>query len=1070
MKLPFRIGLREKIAVLVTVLVTAVGLILPSQLFELTRGIVEEHGIVDLREQGMLRAWELVGRVGTLVEDVRRVSRDDRWVEQMIREGLGRDWSTHLQSPVRGDPAEYVRLEIVEEDKLVVATGYEPESPPAAAGSSVPVWRAGLLAAIRAGRKPGKVWLSPIHHAVLAKGQAPRPVVWAGAVCGAAEAGRVVLVLLDLELILGRNRTDPRHLYFLAHEDAGASSDASELHFAVHPDTALVLRDAPLADDRVFQPNSGIWEALATSKPAIEASDDAVRPIRQRLEGLKVADDYHFVEGTPDDRLRALLAAVATKTAADKQAAQKLRDFLYGFRTEMGNDTRAFLPRNAITQVRVLSCGGATIDHVLAEFPTRLAGFLREFFAKDPPAGLYQPGEKAGIHWGKPVRCKTCDAWMFHVRLRGDSNEHAYRLAYVAFHEELGYATSEEFRSLRGRALIFGLLAGALSFLIALWFVRPLDRITRTARSAADSAALRERMQEKINEVREALPVKRQDEVGDIARGLEKLLRELLNGHERLRQAKLDLDLQVAEQTRELREKNAQLEQLASDKDTFLGNVSHELRQPLNALFGFTQLLEFSDLAPEQRQDLGKIRKEAQHLLDLINDILDYQKIIMEGLDLEPEAIPLHEFLHDLRESMTSTAERRNNRLVVDCDGCPQEIRNDRKRLRQVLTNLLGNACKFTRDGVVTLRARPGRLGDRDWMLFEVIDTGRGMKPEEMARLFTKFAKLSSKEGNTSGTGLGLVISKGLCELMGGDITVESQFGKGSVFTVRVPAEVGDEEIPTYHAPRDMPAAIAPAPPPTTGPLVLVIDDDASVCELVERFLGEAGMRTVAAADGISGLAMARKLRPDVITLDAVMPEMDGWEVLSTLKSDPATADIPVVMVSFLEQRERGFALGAADYVVKPIDWPRLATVVERHLDGRRGSAILIVDDDEAAREIFRRSLEQRGWEVWEADHGRAALDIMATRLPGMILLDLMMPVMDGFEFIGEFGRHPEWQGIPVVVVTARDPSLEEKRRLEGSVVRILQKGSYGQDRLLEEIKMQVELQLRPPGTAAPTT
>jgi signal transduction histidine kinase/DNA-binding response OmpR family regulator len=1068
MKHGFRIGMREKVAALVTVLVTLVGLLLPGHLFRSSRAIVEEHEIVDLRDEGVLRAWELVGRVDLLVDDVRGLARDADWVAR--RAGGGADWTDGLRLPLHGDPDDYVRVELVAADgATAVVAGDAPVAAGGAGGPADP--RAALLAEVQADGAAGEVYLSPIHHAVIAPAAQPRPVIWAAARSTAVDDGPIVLVLLDLELILGTNRADPRHLYLLAREESAGGDGPPALRFVVHPDSLLERRAAPIADDTLFPPAAGLVQALRDSKPNVSDTRTAVQGIADRLGGVPLAADYYFVEGTPDARLRALIDRQTRKMGGDKQLAKQIRESLQQFSREMGANSRINLPQNAVSQVRVLAESRAAAERIMAEYPSRLAALLRQSLGDDPPPGLYQEGERPAINWGEPVHCRMCDIWLAHLRLRGQGNEHAYRLAYAAFREELNYAITEEFGGLRLRALLFGLLAGLLSFLLALWFIRPLDRITRTAGSAAESAALHERMQEKINEVRESLPVRRGDEVGDIARALERLLREALNGHERLRQAKVDLDRQVAEQTQELREKNAQLEQLARDKDAFLGNVSHELRQPLNALFGFTQLLELSDLDDGQRQDLGKIRKEAQHLLDLINDILDYQKIIMEGLELEPDPIALGEFLDGLRDSMAAAAERGNNRLVVACEDCPERIRNDPKRLRQVLVNLLSNACKFTRDGVITLRVRPQRKDGRDWIMLDVADTGRGMKPAELARLFTKFAKLSSKEGNPGGTGLGLVISKGLCELMGGSITVTSEFGQGTTFTVRVPALVGAEQEPPEPA----------APPAATGaagqprhrrerPLVLVVDDDDAVCELISRFLGGAGMDTLTAVDGATALALAAGHLPDVITLDAVMPEMDGWDVLSALKSAEETARIPVVMVSFLEQHERGYALGAADYVVKPIDWHRLAEVIERHLDGHRDAAILVVDDDDTTREIFRRTLEGAGWQVREAADGREALAALAERLPSMILLDLMMPVMDGFEFIEEYRLHPEWHAIPVVVVTARDPSAEEKQRLEGSVVRILHKGASHQQSLLEQIKAQVELQLRPPGPPSGAT
>jgi signal transduction histidine kinase/DNA-binding response OmpR family regulator len=1062
--------MREKVAALVTVLVIIVGLVLPGHLFEASRHLVEEHEIVDLRDEAALRAWELVGRVDMLVEDVRGMSRDLEWLERIATVGTSGEWTEGLQPGVRGEIEHYVRFELLGEGGRMVAEAGQVPSP-SSGTEDAPDWRADLMAAIQVSGEAGKVFLSPIHHAVMEGDDHPKPVIWGGALSTSATGDRVVLVLLDLEQTVGTNRTDPRHLYFLARDEGtGPDGKQPKLTFAVHPDETLALRSAKVAEDNTFVADAGLVEAIEQGKPEEANAQNAVQPIPMRLSGMELARDYYFVQGVPDERLAALIVELAKRGAESKELSDRMLDFQQNFRRQMGDNTRLYLPANAVSQVRLLSASKETVERVMSEFPLRLAEFLRRELAENAPDNLYQPGEKPVIDWGKPTHCRECDIWMVHLHLRGDGNEHTYRLAYAAFREELNYAITQEMRGLRLEALIFGILAGLFSFVVSLWFIRPLVRITRTAGSAADSAGLHEAMQQKINEVRESLPVKRSDEVGDIARALERMLREVLNGHERLRQAKVDLDRQVDEQTQELREKNTQLQRLAQDKDAFLGNVSHELRQPLNALFGFTQLLELSDLDEGQKQDLGKIRKEAQHLLDLINDILDYQKIIMEGLDLEPETIPLPEFLADMRDSMAGTAEKDNNRVVVELGDAPAEIRNDRKRLRQVLANLMGNACKFTKDGTITLAASKIRVRGQDWIEIGVRDSGRGMKEEEMNRLFTKFAKLSAKEGNPGGTGLGLVISKGLCELMGGGIEVESEFGKGSNFMVRVPVEVGEhrEEEEQVEAPPEE-AAVIPAPAPRKRrkrPLVLVIDDDESVREIVARFLAENEMDVITAPDGPMGIEMAVAEQPDVITLDAVMPKMDGWDVLAKLKSDPATAAIPVVMVSFLEQEERGYALGASDYVVKPIDWGHLAGVIERHLNGHRDSAILVVDDDESTREIMRRTLEGAGWEVWEAENGKVALDLMAEKRPAMILLDLMMPVMDGFDFINEFSQHPEWRTIPVVVVTAKDPNADEKRLLEGSVVRVLQKGSYGQSQLLNEIQAQVELQLNPPEQA----
>jgi CheY-like chemotaxis protein len=369
-------------------------------------------------------------------------------------------------------------------------------------------------------------------------------------------------------------------------------------------------------------------------------------------------------------------------------------------------------------------------------------------------------------------------------------------------------------------------------------------------------------------------------------------------------------------------------------------------------------------------------------------------------------------------------------------------MRADLTKVRQTLVNLLSNACKFTDHGAVTLEVAREAVDGADWLRFAVRDSGIGMTPDQVSRLFQDFTQADAATGRKyGGTGLGLALSRRLCRLMGGDIGVESTPGHGSTFTVRLPAAVAEARVEVGAAP--------PAPTEARTGTVLVIDDDASIRDIVQRFLAREGFRVVTAAGGEEGLRLARQFGPDAITLDVMMSGLDGWAVLAALKSEPATADIPVVMLTMVDDRNLGYALGAADYLTKPIDRDRLLAVLTRY---RRDRPILVVDDDADARLLLRRMLEKAGYVVVEAEHGRAALARLAELTPELILLDLMMPEMDGFEFLDELQHLPAHRSIPVVVFTAKELTPEDRQRLSGSVERTLAKGSVSREALLAEV------------------
>ena len=345
-----------------------------------------------------------------------------------------------------------------------------------------------------------------------------------------------------------------------------------------------------------------------------------------------------------------------------------------------------------------------------------------------------------------------------------------------------------------------------------------------------------------------------------------------------------------------------------------------------------------------------------------------------------------------------------------------------------------------------------------DWIVFRVTDTGIGMSADQVSRLFQPFTQAdASTTRKYGGTGLGLTITKRFCQMMGGDVTVETEPGRGSTFTIRLPVEVAEPASGSIAS-----AESRAGPRLNQDSTVLVIDDDPFVRDLMKRFLGKDGFRVESAASGEEGLQIVRPLHPDAIILDVMMPGLDGWSVLSALKSDPEVADIPVIMVTIVDDKNRGYALGASDYVTKPVDRERLVATLRKYRCEQPPCPILVVEDDASTREMMRRMLAREGWAVSEAENGRSALDRVADERPEMILLDLMMPEMDGFEFITEMRKRDEWRGIPVIVVTARDLTVEDRLRLNGYVESILEKGAYTRDELLAEVRDLVAACVRP--------
>jgi PAS domain S-box-containing protein len=487
-------------------------------------------------------------------------------------------------------------------------------------------------------------------------------------------------------------------------------------------------------------------------------------------------------------------------------------------------------------------------------------------------------------------------------------------------------------------------------------------------------------------------------------------------------------------------------EQATRAKSDFVASMSHELRTPLNAIIGYSEiLLEDAQSARQESEtaDLRKIQDAGKHLLGLIDNILDLSKIEAGKMTLYLETFELRPMIDSVAATVTPLAKKTGNALVVNCADEIGTMRSDLTKVRQTLFNLLSNACKFTRNGTITLTALRDTNEAGDWVEFQVRDTGIGMTPDQQAKVFEAFIQADASTTRVyGGTGLGLAITKSFCRLMGGDVTLTSEAGKGTTFVVRLPAvtsAASDTAVSAAEKRTEGPQVSEPE----HAPIVLVVDDDPNARELMRRHLQRGGYAVHVAGSGEEAMQLARTLHPDVVTLDALMPQMDGWAVLSAMKEDAALGEIPVIMVTIVDNQGIGFSLGAADYLVKPIDRDRLVRAVEKCCPRGAPRHVLIVEDDASAGELMGRALRQIDCTVTQAENGRVGLERLNEALPDAILLDLMMPEMDGFEFIARVRAESRWGHIPVIVVTAKTLTAEDRSRLNGQVQHLVHKGEY---------------------------
>ena len=573
------------------------------------------------------------------------------------------------------------------------------------------------------------------------------------------------------------------------------------------------------------------------------------------------------------------------------------------------------------------------------------------------------------------------------------------------------------------------------------WIVRPLEKITGAMSAlAADQEGI-------------TVPcTDRHGEIGAMARAvqvfktrIEAKAGEVRDANAKLQRLNRELEGRVDLRTRELAAARDEAVRSSQAKSQFLANMSHELRTPMNAIIGFTGLVmrRCQELIPaRQYNNLEKIRVSADHLLALINDVLDLSKIEAGQMEIRMTQAPVETLVEHCTRALETAVQDKGLTLETHIEPDLPVLHTDQDKLRQILINLLSNAVKFTAEGKVVVSV--GRRADA--ITFAVADSGIGIPPEARELIFEEFRQVDdSSTREYGGTGLGLSISRRLARLMGGDLTVESEPERGSTFTVFLPLRAAEPE----HA---VPAPPARLPIESNGArLVLAIDDDPNAIDILQENLAEAGYRVVGATDGEEGLRRARELKPLAIFLDIVMPRKDGWQTLRALKADPETREIPVILLSIIDQKDLGYRLGAADYLLKPIDRDAILAALAHQspLTGR----LLIADDDPMVLDVVCQLLEGEGFEIDTACNGREALAAVEQQAPALILLDLLMPEVDGFSVMEQLGRNPRTRDIPIIVLTAKTLSSGEEEELRARARAVLTKQGFQRDELLSEVR-----------------
>jgi signal transduction histidine kinase/CheY-like chemotaxis protein len=1023
-------GIQGKVALLVIVATAASALLVAKVLTDRAAEVLREHELVDLGDEASLRGWVIIDEIDGLRDDLINIAfspefqrgvegeRTPEELKALARALCRRNWANHLRIDLvtLGPTAETSK--VIHEKGIVGKDDLWFPGPDASAGA--------------------RMHFSPIQRVRLTRTDIPgdplerwEPVIWAVAPIDRLDretesAPTYVRILMTLH-----SPESPRHLFAMFDREGHPLMRHDETEPAERGNDAIFLE---LSQD------PKLLEALEKRRtPSEDPAKVREEPKVDRLlrtDFRKLASPYYFQEGIPGPQLSAALGAMDE---------DQLELFLEDIQGHFGRKVRIGGMLSGVREVRLL----AHTREELLEIRTRVVERLKTHFGENFDE----------VDWRNLVECDEIHSWAVRLLVGEGEQRSEYLLHYAVLDDELASSIEYEMLTVQYISLLVAGGFGLVGFLFAMRFIRPLKEMTLTAQKITESP--RESLLREVAGLAQRLDLRRRDEVGDIARASKRLFEELISFQEELEQ-------RVSDRTRELRRTNIELEKandklksLSHEKDAFVAKVSHDLRQPLNAIFLQVEALKLSKLDETQTKDVQRIRDHAARELNLVNDILEYQKIIMGAETLHRNTVEVAPLLEELAATHRPSLGTKAVTLTAEYPSDIGDLVADERRLRQILGNLLGNACKFTSEGTILLAARPQEISGDAWVEFTITDTGRGMSPAEQSKAFVPF--VSNKKDNAGGSGLGLSICRELVSQMGGKIGFVSELGKGTHFSVFLP------RVPTsshYDRHEEEPAA-AFFPATSTdasglddlprGSTILVIDDDANVRDLLSRLLQKDGHRVITAEDGPSGLALASKEKPDAITLDVVMPGgMDGWEVLRLLKESPATHSIPVIMVSVMAEQEHALTLEVEDYLVKPIDVERLARAINRVTHRIPQRNLLLVDDDEDSLATMSRLLGAAGWHTLTARNGVEALAALVKTRPAAIILDLIMPEMDGFEFLQHLRRDPALRSIPVIVMSGKDPTEAEQAFLHERVDAVMKKGSHSAEELLATVKSRL--------------